>query len=447
MPDGGLVVTYTDVTEQYAAEQALEAANESLERRVRERTEQLTQLNDELARAKSEADEANISKTRFLAAAGHDILQPLNAARLYSASLTQRADAGASSEETGALARNVDSALEAVEDIFTALLEMSRLDAGAMKVELSNFRIDELFRQLRIEFAPAAEKKGLKLTFAPCSLAVRSDRRLLRRLLQNLISNAIKYTRKGGVLVGARRMRGKLRLEVWDTGIGIPADKQKTVFREFERLDAGIGEAPGLGLGLSIVERMARVLNHKVTLGSKPRRGSVFAVTAPLAATPPETQRLEKVPAKATRQSPLAEMVVVAIDNDPQIAEGMRALLTAWGCRAIVARSQREAQAALAREKRIPDALLADFHLDEGDGVDAIVALRWKFGRSLPAALITADRSDEMRLRAFEKDVMVINKPLKPATLRALLAQWRAAAPAAGAKDAEVVPDPSESRR
>ena len=444
MPDGGLVVTYTDVTEQYAAEQALEAANESLERRVRERTEQLTQLNEELARAKAEADEANISKTRFLAAAGHDILQPLNAARLYSASLTQRAEAGAKPEETGALARNVDSSLEAVEDIFNALLDMSRLDAGAMKVELSSFRIDELFRQLRIEFAPAAEKKGLKLTFAPCSLAVRSDRRLLRRLLQNLISNAIKYTRKGGVLVGARRMRGKLRLEVWDTGIGIPADKQKTVFREFERLESGIGEAPGLGLGLSIVERMARVLGHEVTLGSKPRRGSVFSVTAPLAVTPPQVLTPEKAPARATRQSPLADMVVVAIDNDPQIAEGMRALLSAWGCMAIVARSQREAQAALAREKRVPDAILADFHLDEGDGVDAIVALRWKFGRSLPAALITADRSDEMRLRAFEKDVMVINKPLKPATLRALLAQWRAAAPCARPRTSWSFPTPRD---
>ncbi len=182
-----------------------------------------------------------------------------------------------------------------------------------------------------------------------------------------------------------RRARGgKLRLEVWDTGIGIPADKQKAVFREFERLDAGIGEAPGLGLGLSIVERMARVLGHTVTLGSKPRKGSVFAVTAPLAAPPPQTPFVAGAPATATRQSPLADMVVVAIDNDPQIAEGMRALLAAWGCKPIVARSQREAKVELAREKRVPDAIFADFHLDEGDGVDAIVALRWKFG-SQPA--------------------------------------------------------------
>jgi Na+/proline symporter/CheY-like chemotaxis protein len=429
MPGGGLVVTYTDVTEQFAAEQALESANESLERRVRERTEQLTRLNDELARAKSEADEANISKTRFLAAAGHDILQPLNAARLYAATMMQRASAGAPAAETGALARNVDSALEAVEDIFTALLEMSRLDAGAMKVELSNFRVDDLFRHLRIEFAPLAEQKGLKLVFAPCSLAVRSDRRLLRRLLQNLISNAIKYTPAGRVLVGVRRMRGKLRLEVWDTGMGIPLDKQKSVFREFERLDS-VGAEPGLGLGLSIVERMARVLNCELALRSAPGKGSAFSVTAPIAAPPPETARRDGAPAAASRQSPLVDMVVVAIDNDRQIADGMRSLLSAWGCAPVVASSQRDAIAELARIKRAPDAILADYHLDEGDGVDAIVALRWRFGATVPAALITADRSEDMRARAQAKDVIVINKPLKPATLRAVLAQWRAAATA-----------------
>jgi Na+/proline symporter/signal transduction histidine kinase len=443
MPDGGLVVTYSDVTEQYNAEQALEAANESLERRVRERTDQLMQVNEALGRAKADAEEANISKTRFLAAAGHDILQPLNAARLYAASLIQRAESHAPREETVGLARNVDSALEAVEDIFSALLEMSRLDAGAMKVELSNFHIDDLFRQLRIEYAPLAEKKGLRLIFASSSLAVRSDRRLLRRLLQNLISNAIKYTRTGRVLVGVRRRRGRLRIEIWDTGIGIPSEKQKSVFREFERLDAGAVEAPGLGLGLSIVERMARVLGHSVTVKSQPGKGSVFAVSAPIAASTPQTRALaaSAEAAPAPRSSPLAGMAVVAIDNDPQIAEGMRSLLAAWGCKPIVARSRREAVAELAREKRVPDAIFADYHLDEGDGVDAIIALRWKFGASLPAALITADRSDEMRARAAEKDVMVINKPLKPAALRALLAQWRSGAPVVPA-DAASAPDP-----
>jgi len=180
------------------------------------------------------------------------------------------------------------------------------------------------------------------------------------------------------------------------------------------------------------VERMARVLGHVILVRSAPHKGSVFAVTAPIAATPPKAASRDAAqpPAPALRHSPLEDMVVVAIDNDPQIVEGMRTLLSAWGCAPIVARSQREALSELAREKRVPDAILADFHLDEGDGVDAIIALRWKFGPHLPAALITADRSDEMRRRAADKDVMVINKPVKPASLRALLAQWRAAAPA-----------------
>jgi Na+/proline symporter/signal transduction histidine kinase len=431
LPDGGLVVTYTDVTAQHAAEQALEAANESLERRVRERTEQLTRVNDELARAKAEAEEANISKTRFLAAAGHDILQPLNAARLYAAAMKQRAESGAPAEEVAGLALNVDSSLEAVEDIFSALLEMSRLDAGAMKVETSNMLVDDLFRQLKIEFAPLAKKKELDLIFVPCSLAVRSDRRLLRRLLQNLISNALKYTRQGRVLVGARRLRGRLRIEVWDTGIGIPQDKQKAVFQEFKRLESGAGIAPGLGLGLSIVERMARVLGHKILLRSEPGKGSVFAVTAPTAPAPPRvSEPTEPAPAPAGGAGPLADMVVVAIDNDPQIVGGMKTLLGGWGCKVVAASSQREAIAQLARLRRAPDAVFADYHLDEGDGVDAIVALRWKFGPQLPAALITADRSDDMRLRANGKDIVVLNKPLKPAALRALLAQWRARAKA-----------------
>ena len=429
MPDGGLVITYTDVTDQALAEQTLEAANETLERRVRERTEELTRLNEELARAKAGADEANISKTRFLAAAGHDILQPLNAARLYTASLLQRIDAGAPLAEAAPLARNVDAALEAVEDIFSALLEMSRLDAGAMKVDLSNFRIDDLFRQLKIEFTPLAEERGLKLIFSPCSLTVRSDRRLLRRLLQNLISNAIKYTKKGGVLVGVRRLRGRMRIEVWDSGIGIPEDKQTAVFREFERLEPGMRTAPGLGLGLSIVERMARVLGHAIRLRSRPEQGSVFTVEAPIAAPTPVLPE-RRVAAPPPRNSPLAGMVVVAIDNEPRIIDGMRALLEGWGCVPVVALNQRDAIVALAQLRRAPDALLADFHLDEGDGVDAIVALRWKFGLHLPAALITADRSEEMRLRASEKDVLIVNKPLKPAVLRALLAQWRSIAPA-----------------
>lgn len=420
MPDGGLVTTYTDITETVAAEEALARANETLERRVQERTEELTRLNEELTRAKAEAEEANVSKTRFLAAASHDILQPLNAARLYATSLVERdrdkGDAG--------LAENVDASLDAVEEILTALLDISRLDTGALKAELSNFRIDEILRQLQREFEPMAREKGLKLVFVPSSLTVRSDRRLLRRLLQNLVSNAIKYTPSGVVLVGSRRMCGKLRFEVWDTGLGIPPSKQRVIFREFLRLEQGARAARGVGLGLSIVERIARVLDHKVTVRSAPGRGSVFAVEVPVAAPlPAEAPRGDSGPTPA---APLAGLVVLAIDNEPTIIEGMRVLLSGWGCKVLTATGLPEAQQVLRGQRARPDVLIADYHLDEGDGIEAIVALRWKVGGDLPAILLTADRSPAVRDQAAEKDIHVLNKPLKPAALRALLAQWRA---------------------
>ncbi|HEX2554564.1 MAG TPA: NahK/ErcS family hybrid sensor histidine kinase/response regulator [Microvirga sp.] len=422
LPDGGFVTTYTDVTEAVAAEEARERANEILEQRVRERTEELTRLNEALSRAKAEAEEANISKTRFLAAASHDILQPLNAARLYATSLVER------DREAGhaALAENVDASLDAVEEILTALLDISRLDSGAMKPQWSSFRIEEIFRQLQREFGPVAAEKSLKLTFVGSSLTVRSDRRLLRRLLQNLVSNAVKYTPAGRVLVGARRRQGQLVIEVWDTGLGIPLSKQTVVFREFQRLDQGAKVARGLGLGLSIVERIGRVLDHPVTLMSKPGRGSVFRVAVPIAALPATV-----APPDAPRAplAPLAGLKVLALDNEPAIQEGMRTLLTGWGCE--VATASDLAGALAAFEAGIPEAILADYHLDDGNGLDAIAALREAAGRPLPALLLTADRTLAVRDAATAMDVHVLGKPVKPAALRALLVQWRASRAAA----------------
>ena len=258
MPDGGLVITFTDVTPSFEAAEALERANATLEKRVRDRTEELTRLNSELALAKSAAEDANISKTRFLAAASHDILQPLNAARLYVTSLVERKSVGDDSR----LVENIDDSLEAIEEILSALLDISRLDAGAMTPSISSFKMADLMRSLEIEFAPIARAKGLRLTFVPCSLPVESDRSLLRRLLQNFISNAIKYTPQGRVLVGCRRRGESLQIGVYDTGVGIPPLKRGEIFKEFHRLEQGARIARGLGLGLSIVERLARVLNH-----------------------------------------------------------------------------------------------------------------------------------------------------------------------------------------
>ncbi|NIX78147.1 hybrid sensor histidine kinase/response regulator [Microvirga terricola] len=420
LPDGGLVTTYTDVTEAVEAEEESRRANETLERRVRERTEELTRLNEALTSAKAEADEANISKTRFLAAASHDILQPLNAARLYATSLVERdREAGDSS-----LAENIDAALDAVEEILTAILDISRLDTGAMKPQWSSFRIDELFRQLQREFDPIARAKGLELTFVPSSLTVRSDRRLLRRLLQNLVSNAIKYTMAGRVIVGGRRNGLHLVIEVWDTGLGIPPSKQRIVFREFQRLDQGAKAARGLGLGLSIVERIGRVLGHPVALKSEAGRGSVFRVEVPVVAALPETAAAPEAPQPPVTL--LSGLRILVVDNEPAILEGMRLLLANWGCEVWTASDLNGALQTLKSHKTPPDAIIADYHLDEGDGLDLIKNLRWKTQVDTPAVLVTADRTPTVRDAAMAMHVHILNKPVKPAALRALLTQWRA---------------------
>jgi Na+/proline symporter/signal transduction histidine kinase/ActR/RegA family two-component response regulator len=419
MPGGGTVTTFTDITPTVEAAEALEKANETLERRVRERTNELERLNAELARAKATAEDANISKTRFLAAASHDILQPLNAARLYVTSLVERQSSG----EEARLVGNIDASLEAIEEILGALLDISRLDAGAMKPDLTSFRIDELLRQLHVEFAPLAREKGLDLTFAPCSLTVHSDRRLLRRLLQNLVSNAVKYTQHGRVLVGCRRRDGRLRLDVYDTGLGIPTSKRGAIFKEFHRLDPGAKVARGLGLGLSIVERIARVLDCKVEVESTVARGSHFSVSVPLAPA---------LPRDASQGAPhrvdlgqLSDLTVLCIDNEPKILDGMESLLGGWGCKVVKAPDLKTALATTRAEGRTPSGLLVDYHLDDGNGVDAIVAMRRHCACELPAILITADRSATVREAARLENIQVLYKPIKPAALRALLAQWR----------------------
>lgn len=425
MPDGGIVVTYTDITPSVEAAEALERVNENLERRVKERTEELTRLNQELARAKAEADEANISKTRFLAAASHDILQPLNAARLYATSLVERQR----DTEEAKLATNVDASLEAVEEILGALLDISRLDTGAMRPEITAFRMGEVLSQLEVEFAPLAAEKGLQLEFVRSTQAVRTDRRLLRRLLQNLVSNAIKYTPKGRVLVGCRRHRGKLRILVIDTGIGVPVSKQELIFKEFQRLEQGARVARGLGLGLSIVERIARILEHKLSLRSASNKGTSFTLEVPLAPRSAVLESLRTAPSAPV--IPLEGVTVLCIENEPQVLAGMEALLSGWGCRVLAAPDLQGAIEQIEETKERPDVMLVDYHLDEANGIDAVIGIRERYGEQLPASLVTADRSLAVRDRARNAQIQVLNKPVKPAALRAFLAQWRVARPAA----------------
>jgi Na+/proline symporter/signal transduction histidine kinase/CheY-like chemotaxis protein len=417
LPDGGIVTTYADITQTVAFEDELAAANESLERRVGERTAELERLNRELKAAKTAAEDANYSKTRFLAAAGHDLLQPLNAARLYASSLSETA-AHAPAEEHVDLARNIDASLEAVEEILGALLDISRLDAGATRPEIGAVSLAEMFRQLEIEFAPMARAKGLKLGFVATRLAVRSDRRLLRRLLQNFVSNAIKYTPRGRVLVGVRRRGEAARVEVWDTGLGVPASQQAAIFEEFRRLDQGAKVARGLGLGLSIVERLGRVLGHPIDVKSESGRGSMFGVRAPLSRAAPAAAPDAVAAEPSAPADPLEGLRVLAIDNEPRVLEGMRILIGKWGCQVATAGGVAEA---LTRLDPSPDIVIADYHLDDGDGLAAIAAVRQRLGAAIPAVLATADRSVEVRDACAAADVALLNKPVKPAPLRALL--------------------------
>ena len=410
MPDDGRVITFADITERVHA-------SEALEQRVEERTAELTKLNTQLEKARADAVEINAGKTRFIAAASHDILQPLNAARLFTSSLLERT----ASQPDGQLVRNVDLSLEAVEEILSALLDMSRLDAGAIKPDLSTFAINDILNQLRTEFSVAATEKQLDLIIMPCSKLVYSDRRLIRRILQNLLGNAIKYTISGKVLMGARVRNGHLCVEVHDTGPGIPHDKQQLVYREFERLESEDSHIQGLGLGLSIVERMARVLEHRLTLKSDAGSGCLFTLDLPLA-----TGRQEvapgRAPAPVRAAASLAGLSVLVVDNETAIIDGMCALLEGWGCTVATATSANAVRKLAAGQAIWPyDAVLMDYHLGSENGLELISELRAGAGATFSAALITAERSAAVQAASEAAGVVYLRKPVRPAVLRTVL--------------------------
>lgn len=420
MPGGGVVVSWSDITERILVSEALREANETLEGRVEQRTSELVKTNQKLAQATREADEANASKTRFLASAGHDIMQPLNAARLYTSTLQERV--GSENEEK--LAANISRSLESVEDILGAVLAISRLDTGRQETKISSFPVEQLFEQMQVEFAPFAQERGVELRFVENSIWIRSDPGLLRRLLQNLISNAIKYTPRGKVLVGARRSGTNVRIEVLDTGIGIAEDDWPEIFVEFKRLKAGEKQAYGLGLGLSIVERISKVLGHQVEMRSHAGEGARFSVTVPRAAAQ-STAKAADADRRPTGLQKLEGLKVLCIDNDTTILEGMSALLTQWGCEVHVAESMDAALEAVGKMERLPDMILADYHLQDETGIDAVRAINEAHGAKIPSVLVTADRTASVKSLAESDGMTVLNKPVRPAALRAVLSSGR----------------------
>lgn len=436
MPEGGFVLSLNDITGRIQIEEALTRANETLEARVRSRTEELTHLNQQLLQAKAEADDANIGKTRFLAAAGHDILQPLNAARLYATALADTAnqaadtsiesDVGKGDAKIMQYIEKISLSLESVEDILGAVLDIGRLDTGALKPRFGSIAVQDLFDQLEVEFSPLAKERGLALRIVPSSVFVTTDSRLLRRLLQNLLSNAIKYTQNGKILFGVRRRGDAVSIAVLDTGQGIHETSLTEIFREFHRLEEGARVATGLGLGLSIVERISRVLNHPIRVTSTLGKGSHFAVQVPRAAK----VIAASVPAPGVQpsllgQGQMAGLKVLCIDNEPEILKGMESMLTGWGCIVFTASTVEDALACFSAGGAAPDGVIADYHLDTGNGIDAIAECRRRFDPDIPAILLTADRSRVVQTLTEERGVQLLRKPLKPAALRALLLQWR----------------------
>ena len=404
LPGGGYVTSYSDITDYKRVERELREVNETLEQRVELRTR--------------EAEAAQQSKTRFLAAISHDVLQPMNAARLFASAMRESDDPA----EQAQLAGRVDAALRAAEELLDGLLDVSRLDAGVLQPRLQAFDAAELLRELAAQYAPTAAQRGLALrVHAPRLMPVRSDRRLLRRALQNFIGNAMRYTQAGGVLLAGRPRGDGIALEVWDTGPGIPPAHLGQIFEEFHRFDQpGERGARGLGLGLSICQRISTVLAHPLAVRSQVGRGSVFAIRVP---------RADSLPAAVPEREPphlqddaLLGLRVLCVDNDPEILAGMRALLGRWGVDIACASTVDDA---LQLRHQQPEVLLVDYHLhDRLDGLDTLDALRTACG-NVPGALLTADGSDALKRSARLRGYRVLTKPIKPASLRAFLAAVR----------------------
>ena len=444
--DGLIEVFVQDITERKKAQRALTQLNEELELRVRERTKELSRVNrhlvDEikerretqhaLSLAKQEAEEANRSKDRYLAAASHDLLQPMNAARLLVATLQEQLRHEGAVPQHRQLVDHIHQALNGAEELLTDLLDIAKLDANAISADTTRFEINTLLRSLATEFEPSAEQAGLRLRVHPCKAVVMSDSRLLMRILRNFVSNALRYTQHGSVLIGCRRQRGQLRILICDTGAGMSSADQQRIFAEFQQLDNRIvGRDKGVGLGLAIVERIARVLNTPIQLHSTLGRGSCFSISVPTCAS------AAPVPANPPCFPDTLDNIrgarVLVVENEESILHSMDALLTTWGCEVYSANSISGALGILEKMPLPPSILLADYHLDRDEtGGELIRQLRRVNPRPLPTIVITADRSDPVRNELKNLGVSPLNKPVKPNKLRALmshclLGEWPAA--------------------
>jgi signal transduction histidine kinase/CheY-like chemotaxis protein len=403
--------------------------NVLLETTVRRRTEELAELNNQLKQelmlrreteaalvaAKAEAEQANASKTAFLAGVSHDLQQPLNAARLLLGALLEEPLSTAGQ----ALLGRIEAALEAAEEMLADFLEVSKLEAGGITPNPTQFAIAPVLAQLEAEYALQARRAGIALKVMPCSAVVRTDRALMQRVLRNLVANATRYTRRGRILIGCRRKQGRLVVGVYDTGIGIPQDKQLEVFKPFRRLAEG-GRGQGSGLGLTIVENIARVLGLTVEVRSTEGRGSAFLVGLPLGEPVAAGPQANAAPRPAAA---LAGQTILVIDDDAMSKESLAAVLRAWGCLPMTAGSLAEGLKQLAEQAETPPQLcIADYHLGPNDtGLDALDAVAKAVGRAVPGLVVSADLSKATRDRVRRRGYEFLSKPINPSRLRSAL--------------------------
>ncbi len=388
--------------------EALQTHRIELEKRIQEATA-------DLAAKKDMAERANHAKSRFFAAASHDLRQPLHALSLFVAALKARNH----QTEAQTLIDNIEASTAAMELLFNALLDISRLDAGTIEARRVHFPLQKLLDDLDNQFSALAAEKHLRLHFRPSNVTLYSDPLLLERILGNLIANAIRYTDDGGVLVGCRRRGRMLRISVVDTGRGIPPDQQESVFHEFVQLhNPARDRSKGLGLGLAIVSRLGRLLGHRVDLRSRPGHGSVFSIDVPFG----DAQLIQPLTAASAPEQIPDDALVLLVDDESAILRGMAELFDNWQIDLVTAHSAGEAEHWLASIGRVPDVIVSDYRLpDDTDGIEVINRLRQKFGRDIPAILVTGDTAPDTILRISQAGFPLLHKPLRPAKLRALL--------------------------
>lgn len=411
MPGGGFVATFTDVTEFRRNEQALKRSNETLEQRVDERTALLES-------AKREAERANDAKSRFLTAIGHDLLQPLHAAHLFTDTLAQQVDAPAQQQAVV----QIRGALDSTTQLLTGLFDMSRLEAGGLVPQPRAMPLAEVLDPLASEFRALAAARGLAFHYVPTRAWADSDPQLLRRVLQNFLANAVRYTAHGGVLLGVRREGGRLRIEVHDTGPGIAEGEQRRIFEEFRRGEDSSGQ--GLGLGLAIADRIAGLLDAPLRLSSALGHGTVFSVAVAAAPTPAHAMPAARLDAGTTE--PAAAIRVLVVDNDPAALAGLAALLRGWGYDVAEATGEAGAVAAM---QAAPAALwLFDYNLDDGDTGTALqTRLGERFG-ARPTLILSADDGFATRREVLEQGLTLLHKPVRPLALKSILDRLLAAA-------------------